>query len=301
MVHWRSVHPQTDHATFRPTLSIHLTSRLLWHFTNMTFRLKVDGLSVHPKLWHFDLVNLDGLSHCSILSQSLRHFVRVFFVQLCCDISSQRNKRSIFLKNSPIFAHFHGWQLILKGHLKGLSHEISCLFSFWQRHQYFFVDPVTKRPQFAEQAAGHHKCAEIGVTNVHISLKSRLDMGNVLKKSCDKTSTGCWAGGRTSQMSKNNAMKHPPLLKSRLDIANVLGKILWQNVHMSPNSWQYVTNRSKNVVTNRPTFASGKRGHDVTKHFGEGGCYVTSDKLSTLKPGWTKNTWTDHIGGQLSQ
>jgi hypothetical protein len=41
---------------------------------------------------------------------------------------------------------------------------------------------VTKRLQFAEQAAVHHKCAEIGVTNVHISLKSRLDMANVLGK-----------------------------------------------------------------------------------------------------------------------
>ncbi len=64
---------------------------------------------------------------------------------------------------------------------------------------------------------------------------------------------------------------------------------------MSPNSWQDVTNGSKNVVTNRPNFASGKGGHDVTKHFGEGGRYVTSDKLSTLKPGWRKNTWTDRV------
>ncbi len=88
-VHWRSVHPQTDHVTFRPTLFVHPTNCLLWHFTTMTFRLKVDGLSVHPKLWHSDLVNLDGLSqcdktsHCNILSQSLWHFVSIFFVQLC--------------------------------------------------------------------------------------------------------------------------------------------------------------------------------------------------------------------------
>ncbi len=54
---------------------------------------------------------------------------------------------------------------------------------------------------------------------------------------------------------------------------------------MSPNSWQDITNGSKNVVTNRPNFASGKGGHDVTEHFGEGGHYVTSDKPSTLKPG----------------
>ncbi len=56
-----------------------------------------------------------------------------------------------------------------------------------------------------------------------------------------------------------------------------------------------------NVVTNRPNFASGKGGHDVTEHFGEGGCYVRSDKPSTLKAGWTKNTWTDRIGSKLSQ
>ncbi len=117
MVHWRSVHPQTDHVTFRPTLFVHPTNRLLWHFTTVTFRLKVDGLSVHPKLWHSDLVNLDGLSqcHCDILSQSLWHFVRVFFFQLCCDISFKRDKRSIFPENSPVSAHFHVLQRILKG------------------------------------------------------------------------------------------------------------------------------------------------------------------------------------------
>jgi hypothetical protein len=54
-------------------------------------------------------------------------------------------------------------------------------------------------------------------------------------------------------------------------------------------------------VTNRPKFASGKGGHDVTEHFEEGGRYVTSDKPSTLKAGGTKNTWTDRIGGRMSQ
>jgi hypothetical protein len=32
-----------------------------------------------------------------------------------------------------------------------------------------------------------------------------------------------------------------------------------------------------------------------------GGQYVTSDKLSTSKLGWTKNTWTDRIGVRMSQ
>ncbi len=36
-VPWRSVHPQTDHATFRPKLSVHPTNRLLWQFTTVTF------------------------------------------------------------------------------------------------------------------------------------------------------------------------------------------------------------------------------------------------------------------------
>jgi hypothetical protein len=41
---------------------------------------------------------------------------------------------------------------------------------------------VTKHPQFAEQAAGHHKCPKIMPQNVHISLKSRLDIAKVLGK-----------------------------------------------------------------------------------------------------------------------
>ncbi len=84
----RSVHWLTDHVTFQPKRSIHPANRLLWQFTTVTFRIKVDGMSVHPKLWHSDLVNLDSLSqsdqptHCNILTQSLWHFVHVFFVQL---------------------------------------------------------------------------------------------------------------------------------------------------------------------------------------------------------------------------
>ncbi len=93
-VPWRTVWPRTDQAIFWPKRSIHPTIRLLWQFTTVTFRLKVDGLSVHPKLWHSDPVNSDGLSqcdkpsHCNILSQSLWHFVCVFIIQLCSDILS---------------------------------------------------------------------------------------------------------------------------------------------------------------------------------------------------------------------
>jgi hypothetical protein len=48
--------------------------------------------------------------------------------------------------------------------------------------QTFQKNPVTKRPHFAEQAAGYHECPKIMEKNVHISLKSRLDIANVLEK-----------------------------------------------------------------------------------------------------------------------
>jgi hypothetical protein len=56
---------------------------------------------------------------------------------------------------------------------------------------------------------------------------------------------------------------------------------------------------SKNPVTKRPHFASGKGGHDVTEHFEDGGHHVPCDNPSTSKPEWTKNTWTDHIGVRM--
>jgi hypothetical protein len=57
-----------------------------------------------------------------------------------------------------------------------------------------------------------------------------------------------------------------------------------------------ITNGSKNHVKNCPNFALKKGGHDVTEHFEESGHYVTCDKPSTLKLGWT-----DRIGGRMSQ
>jgi hypothetical protein len=57
---------------------------------------------------------------------------------------------------------------------------------------------------------------------------------------------------------------------------------------------------SKNHMTKRLYFASGKGGHDVTEHF-EGGCHVSCDKTPTTNQGWTKNTWTDCIGVRMSQ
>jgi hypothetical protein len=40
---------------------------------------------------------------------------------------------------------------------------------------------------------------------------------------------------------------------------------------------------------------------DVTGQVVGGGLHVTFDKPSTLKPVWTKNTWTDLIGVRMSQ
>ncbi len=83
-----------DLSTHEPTMwhfdlneaSTHPTNHLLWQFATVTFRLKVDGLSVHPKLWKSDLVNLDGLSQCDksfhkvcdILSAFLSNFAVTF-------------------------------------------------------------------------------------------------------------------------------------------------------------------------------------------------------------------------------
>jgi hypothetical protein len=113
MVPWLSVHWRTDHVTIQTTL------RPLNNPSAVTIRLcdmpTQSGWIVRPlKKQTLRPKNLDGLScwdiktHCNILSQSLWHFVHLFFVQLCCDILSQCNKRSIF-------PHFHMWQLILKG------------------------------------------------------------------------------------------------------------------------------------------------------------------------------------------
>jgi hypothetical protein len=61
------------------------------------------------------------------------------------------------------------------------------------------------------------------------------------------------------------------------------------------------TTFQNNPVTNRPHFALGKGGHDVTGQVVEGGQHVTCDKLSNSKQGWKKNTWMDHTGVRMSQ
>ncbi len=107
----RDIATQTKHPPDKPSAIIFyycgIPSQSVW-------------VVIHPKLWHSDLVNLEGLSQCyeltrcNILSQSLWHFIHVFIIQICCDISSQCNKRCIFPENLAIFTHFHIWQLILK-------------------------------------------------------------------------------------------------------------------------------------------------------------------------------------------
>jgi hypothetical protein len=123
----------------------------------------------------------------------------------------------------------------------------------------FFIDPVTKCPQFAEQV------------------------------------------GRTSQMSKNKATKRLHFAEKPAGHRKHVGKSpVRKRLHVA----KQLAGRHKWVpkcCDNRPNFASGKGGHDVTEHFGDGGHYVTIDKPSTLKAEWTKNTWTDRIGGRMSQ
>ncbi len=95
----RYVHPQTDHVTFRPARYVHWTNRPLWQFTTVTlrpcdifllwhsdsvtfstvtFRLKVDRLSIHPKKWTF--CHTVTFRPTVILANPwLRHFVHFGF------------------------------------------------------------------------------------------------------------------------------------------------------------------------------------------------------------------------------
>jgi hypothetical protein len=70
LVPWRSVHPRTDHATFRPTLSVHPTNRLLWHSYTCMIR---PGIFRPPPLRGGRFVTCDMMSTllhmlCDIMS-----------------------------------------------------------------------------------------------------------------------------------------------------------------------------------------------------------------------------------------
>ncbi len=104
-------------------------------------------------------------------------------------------------------------------------------------------------------------------------------------------------------MSKNHVTKHPHFAEKPAEHCKHVEKNpVTKHPHFAKQPAGHdITNWSKNFVTNRPNFALGKGGHNVTEHFDEGGRYVTCDKPSTLKPGWMKNMWTDHIGGRMTQ
>jgi hypothetical protein len=157
-------------------------------------------------------------------------------------------------------------------------------------------------PHFAWQPAGHHKCVRKSchkTSTFHITagrsskMCPKVEWQNVRillnagwtsqhdQKSCNKTPTvHCFTAGWTSQ---------------------VCPKTMWQNLHILLSSWSDITNLLKNHVTKRARLASGKIGHDVTRHFEEDGHHGTYDNWSTLKPGWMKNTWMDRIGVRMSQ
>jgi hypothetical protein len=104
---WRSVHPRT----LRPKRSVHLTNHLLWQFATVTFRLKVDGLSVHPKLWQSDLVNLDSLSqcdkssHCNFFPKSVT-FCPLFLSNFAATFHPNETKGLFFQKICPFLLTF---------------------------------------------------------------------------------------------------------------------------------------------------------------------------------------------------
>ncbi len=97
------------------------------------------------------------------------------------------------------------------------------VFSFWKCHQYFFIDRMSTFPLIAAWTS--QMWIEIMRQNVHISLKSWLDIANLSKKSCDKTSAFCWAGGRISWMSKNHGKKRPHFAEKPAGHRKRVGKI----------------------------------------------------------------------------
>jgi hypothetical protein len=117
---------------------------------------------------------------CDILSA---YFSSNFAVRFRPNVT----KGPFFLKTRPFLLTF----MCDNGSLKGLSHEISC----------FFVDPVTKRPQFAEQVGRTSQMSKNKATkHPHLAEKPARHRKRVGEKSCDKTSTCRQTAGRRSQM-----------------------------------------------------------------------------------------------------
>ncbi len=64
-------------------------------------------------------------------------------------------------------------------------------------------------------------------------------------RSCDKTSTVCWAGGRTSQISRKRCDKCPHFGEKPARHGKRVEKILWQKVQSLLSRQQDITNVQK--------------------------------------------------------
>jgi hypothetical protein len=128
------------------------------------------------------------------------YFLSNFAVTFCPNVTK-----------GPFFPKIRQFLLTFRcenGSLKGLSHEIS----------FFFIDPVTKRPQFAEQVAGSQMSINMATKRPHFAEKlaghrKRVGENPVTKrphvakqlagrhkwvpKSCDKPSKFCFRRGWT--------------------------------------------------------------------------------------------------------
>jgi hypothetical protein len=85
---------------------------------------------------------------------------------------------------------------------------------------------VTKRPHFAEQAAGHHKCPKIMQQNVHISLTTGWTLQTCQKNPVTKRPHFPEHAAGHHKCTKIMRQNIHISQKSRLDIVNMLGKIL---------------------------------------------------------------------------
>jgi hypothetical protein len=141
---------------------------------------------------------------------------------------------------------------------------------------------VAKRPHFAEQAAGHHKRPKIMQQNVHILLKSQLDVANVLKNPVTKHPHFTEQVAGHHKCPKNHATKRPNFAEKPAEQSQTcrekscdktstcrqtagrtsqMGpKILWQTIQISLQERVDMMSQSilgrvgiMSQVTNRPT------------------------------------------------
>jgi hypothetical protein len=227
-VPWRSVHPQTNHVTFRPKLSVHPTNRLLWQFTIVTIvhlydpstyfsstppsRWTVFHLwhNVHPPhnaLWHhlhpFLKQNLDGLS---------QHFRTHLWHPAGCLATCGRFVTGLFpnmfAMSSRLFSEvWMFWRLIF-GHLWCPAHLLSKLWTFCHRI-------LEKSKKSHETVPLRIRCntwkwAETGEFSGNMDLLSRLD--EMSQQSWTKNTPYFW----TSVMSRPPAQQTLAILSQDL-------------------------------------------------------------------------------------